>query len=198
MLQKQAAAEATFERARALLRERRLDVPLRKPDASFAEIAAQAPEVSPETMWPSSWKLSIKYERLYRAAAWPTCARFRRAWKSMPLPEDADYLAHGRIAAWRRGQKLDRHAAPPPSGQASRVPGVSPGDVSGADHGVAGKAAATSARGKRPGNRTRNAHATGTSSKRGLRPRAWRRRRNQAGNARRAFTKSCSPEPTRA
>ena len=112
-----------FERARALLRERRLDVPLRKPEATFAQIAAQAPEVSPETG--RQLEIEIKYEG-YIERQMADVRRFRRL-ESMPLPADADYLHMDGLRLEAR-EKLDRQR-PASLGQASRIPGVSPGDV---------------------------------------------------------------------
>lgn len=112
-----------FERARTLLRERRLDVPLRKPDASFAQIAAQAPEVSLETG--RQLEIEIKYEG-YIERQMADVRRFRRL-ESMPLPADADYLHMDGLRLEAR-EKLDRQR-PASLGQASRIPGVSPGDV---------------------------------------------------------------------
>ena len=112
-----------LERARALLKERRLDVPLRKPDASFAQIAAQAPEVSPETG--RQLEIEIKYEG-YIDRQMADVRRFRRL-ESMPLPADADYLHMDGLRLEAR-EKLDRQR-PASLGQASRIPGVSPGDV---------------------------------------------------------------------
>ena len=112
-----------LERARALLKERRLDVPLRKPDASFAQIAAQAPEVSPETG--RQLEIEIKYEG-YIERQMADVRRFRRL-ESMPLPADADYLHMDGLRLEAR-EKLDRQR-PASLGQASRIPGVSPGDV---------------------------------------------------------------------
>ena len=112
-----------LERARALIKERRLDVPLRKPDASFAQIAAQAPEVSPETG--RQLEIEIKYEG-YIERQMADVRRFRRL-ESMPLPADADYLHMDGLRLEAR-EKLDRQR-PASLGQASRIPGVSPGDV---------------------------------------------------------------------
>ena len=112
-----------LERARALIKERRLDVPLRKPDASFAQIAAQAPEVSPETG--RQLEIEIKYEG-YIERQMADVRRFRRL-ESMPLPADADYLRMDGLRLEAR-EKLDRQR-PASLGQASRIPGVSPGDV---------------------------------------------------------------------
>ena len=112
-----------LERARALLKERRLDVPLRKPEATFAQIAAQAPEVSPETG--RQLEIEIKYEG-YIERQMADVRRFRRL-ESMPLPADADYLHMDGLRLEAR-EKLDRQR-PASLGQASRIPGVSPGDV---------------------------------------------------------------------
>ena len=112
-----------LERARALIQERRLDVPLRKPDASFAQIAAQAPEVSVETG--RQLEIEIKYEG-YIERQMADVRRFRRL-ESMPLPGDADYLHMDGLRLEAR-EKLDRQR-PASLGQASRIPGVSPGDV---------------------------------------------------------------------
>ena len=108
---------------RALLKERRLDVPLRKPEATFAQIAAQAPEVSPETG--RQLEIEIKYEG-YIDRQMADVRRFRRL-ESMPLPADADYLRMDGLRLEAR-EKLDRQR-PASLGQASRIPGVSPGDV---------------------------------------------------------------------
>ena len=107
-----------LERARALIQERRLDVPLRKPDASFAQIAAQAPEVSPETG--RQLEIEIKYEG-YIERQMADVRRFRRL-ESMPLPADADYLHMDGLRLEAR-EKLDRQR-PASLGQASRIPGV--------------------------------------------------------------------------
>ena len=112
-----------LERARALLKERRLDVPLRKPEATFAQIAAHAPEVSPETG--RQLEIEIKYEG-YIERQMADVRRFRRL-ESMPLPADADYLRMDGLRLEAR-EKLDRQR-PASLGQASRIPGVSPGDV---------------------------------------------------------------------
>ena len=112
-----------LESARALLKQRRLDIPLRKPDAKFAQIAAQAPEISPETG--RQLEIEIKYEG-YIDRQMADVRRFRRL-ESMPLPADADYLHMDGLRLEAR-EKLDRQR-PASLGQASRIPGVSPGDV---------------------------------------------------------------------
>ena len=112
-----------LESARALLKQRRLDIPLRKPDAKFSQIAAQAPEISPETG--RQLEIEIKYEG-YIDRQMADVRRFRRL-ESMPLPADADYL-HMEGLRLEAREKLDRQR-PASLGQASRIPGVSPGDV---------------------------------------------------------------------
>ena len=112
-----------FERARALLRERHLDVPLRKPDAAFSQIAAQVPEIAPDTG--RQLEIEIKYEG-YIERQLADVRRFRRL-ESMPLPADADYLHMDGLRLEAR-EKLDKQR-PASLGQASRIPGVSPGDV---------------------------------------------------------------------
>ena len=112
-----------LERARALIQERRLDVPLRKPEATFAQIAAQAPEVSPETG--RQLEIEIKYEgSIDRQMA--DVRRFRRL-ESMPLPADADYLRMDGLRLEAR-EKLSR-VRPKNLGQAARIPGVNPSDI---------------------------------------------------------------------
>ena len=122
-----------LERARALIQERRLDVPLRKPDASFAQIAAQAPEVSPETG--RQLEIEIKYEG-YIERQMADVRRFRRL-ESMPLPGDADYLHMEGTASG--GARKARPSAPrlPRAGIAH--PRRVAGRCDGADH-LAGKA----------------------------------------------------------
>ena len=56
----------------------------------------------------------------------PTSGEFRRL-ENTPLPADADYLSMSGLRIEAR-QKLDR-SRPRSLGQASRIPGVSPGDI---------------------------------------------------------------------
>ena len=120
MLQRREA----FEQARALLDSRRLSDCLRHPDASFDQIAAQVPEISAQTG--RQLEIEIKYEG-YIQRQQADVRRFRRL-EDMPLPPDADYLAMDALRIEAR-QKLDR-LRPHSLGQASRIPGVSPGDIS--------------------------------------------------------------------
>ena len=112
-----------LESARALLSARRLDVPLRKPDARFAQIAQAVPEIAEPTG--RQLEIEIKYEG-YIDRQLADVRRFRRL-ESMPLPADADYKNMAGLRLEAR-EKLDRQR-PASLGQASRIPGVSPGDV---------------------------------------------------------------------
>ena len=70
-------------------------------------------------------EIEIKYEG-YIERQMADVRRFRRL-ESMPLPGDADYLHMDGLRLEAR-EKLDRQR-PASLGQASRIPGVSPGDV---------------------------------------------------------------------
>ena len=115
------------ERAIQTLEKLRLIEALRRPDCTFSELAAAHPELagfSPEAR--EQAEISVKYEGyLQRQAA--DERRFRRM-EGMALPADADYLGMESLRIEAR-QKLDRQR-PASLGQASRIPGVSPGDVS--------------------------------------------------------------------
>ena len=176
-----------LERARALIQERRLDVPLRKPDASFAQIAAQAPEVSPETG--RQLEIEIKYEG-YIERQMADVRRFRRL-ESMPLPADADYLHMDGLRLEAR-EKLDRQR-PASLGQALAHPRRVAGRRDGANH-LAGKAPPRAGAGKGRGIGG-NAHAgTAQSAAQGR----GRGGGSGTGGKNSPPSTNCSPGPTRA
>jgi tRNA uridine 5-carboxymethylaminomethyl modification enzyme len=112
------------EQSLALLNQRKLVEFLRRPENGFASVAASVPEIPPEIG--AQLATEIKYEGYIRRQQ-ADMRRFRRL-EDTPLPPDADYLNLPGVRIEAR-QKLDR-LRPPSLGQASRIPGVSPGDLS--------------------------------------------------------------------
>jgi len=110
-------------RARAILEARHLVDMLRRPGNSFESMKAELAEIAPEIG--RQLETEIRYEGYIRRQAADE-RRFRRL-EMTPLPTDADYLNMSGLRIEAR-QKLDR-LRPPSLGQASRIPGVSPGDV---------------------------------------------------------------------
>ena len=110
-----------LERARALLKERRLDVPLRKRRPPLPR--------SPRRRRRSrrrrggNWR-SKSSTRAISTGQMADVRRFRRL-ESMPLPADADYLRMDGLRLEAR-EKLDRQR-PASLGQASRIPACRPG-----------------------------------------------------------------------
>ncbi len=114
------------EKAVALIREMRLDSALRQPEARLRDLAAGTEiEKFPADALEQA-EIMIKYEG-YLARQQSQIDRFDRA-EQLLMPEGIDYLS---IAALRieARQKLSAHR-PRSLGQAARIPGVSPGDVS--------------------------------------------------------------------
>ena len=87
---------------------------------AHAELAEFTPEVRQQA------EIHVKYEGYIQRQVSDE-RRFRRM-EGMALPADADYLAMDALRIEAR-QKLDRQR-PASLGQASRIPGVSPGDIS--------------------------------------------------------------------
>ena len=100
---------------------------LRRTEENFATLRARKPEMPefpPEIEQQA--EIEVKYEG-YIARQQAEERKFRRMERT-PLPADADYLSMSGLRIEAR-QKLDRQR-PASLGQASRIPGVSPGDVS--------------------------------------------------------------------
>jgi len=122
MLRKQ---EETAE-ARKTLDRMHLTDKLRRTEETLETLRAQHPELpvfSPEAS--EQLEISVKYEGyIDRQAA--AEKEFRRL-EGTPLPKDIDYLNMTGLRIEAR-QKLDKQR-PDSLGQASRIPGVSPGDI---------------------------------------------------------------------
>ena len=100
---------------------------LRRTEENFATLRARKPELPefpPEIEQQA--EIEVKYEGYI--ARQPAEERKFRRMERTPLPADADYLSMSGLRIEAR-QKLDRQR-PASLGQASRIPGVSPGDVS--------------------------------------------------------------------
>ena len=112
---------------RATLDKLRLTDRLRRSEVRYDDLRAQQPllpDYPPEVK--EQLEITVKYEG-YIQRQTADEQRFRRM-EDTPLPPDADYLSMSGLRIEAR-QKLDRHR-PRSLGQASRIPGVSPGDVS--------------------------------------------------------------------
>ncbi len=118
--------EAT-EQARRDLDRLRLTDKLRRTEETLNTLRAQRPEIPeyPDEV-AQQLEISVKYEGYITRQAAQT-REFQRL-EDTVLPEDADYLNMTGLRIEAR-QKLDRQR-PRSLGQASRIPGVSPGDVS--------------------------------------------------------------------
>lgn len=120
MLQKKAATEAALKQIR---KSPALFEALKRPDASLRDLPG-APELTSDVA--EQVEITIKYGG-YIERQQAEIERFRRMEEHL-LPEDLDYLAMDGLRIEAR-QKLAA-ARPRSLGQAARVPGVSPGDVS--------------------------------------------------------------------
>ena len=120
MLQKKAATEAALKQIR---KSPALFEALKRPDASLRDLPG-APELASDVA--EQVEITIKYGG-YIERQKAEIERFRRMEEHL-LPEDLDYLAMDGLRIEAR-QKLAA-ARPRSLGQAARVPGVSPGDVS--------------------------------------------------------------------
>ena len=114
-----AAARATLDRMHLTDRLRRTEETLDTIRADHPELPEFPPEVREQL------EIEVKYEG-YIARQSADEREFRRL-ENTPLPADADYLNMSGLRIEAR-QKLDRQR-PRSLGQASRIPGVSPGDV---------------------------------------------------------------------
>ena len=115
------------ERARKELDKLHLTDRLRRTEENLNALRAKHPELPeypPEVA--EQLEISVKYEGYIARQAAET-REFKRL-EATALPEDADYLSMSGLRIEAR-QKLDRQR-PCSLGQASRIPGVSPGDVS--------------------------------------------------------------------
>ena len=122
MLKKREDAAA----ARTTLDKMHLTDRLRRTEETLDTIRADHPELpdfSPEVR--EQLEIEVKYEG-YIARQSADEREFRRL-ENTPLPEDADYLNMSGLRIEAR-QKLDQQR-PRSLGQASRIPGVSPGDI---------------------------------------------------------------------
>ncbi|MBQ6594318.1 MAG: tRNA uridine-5-carboxymethylaminomethyl(34) synthesis enzyme MnmG [Clostridia bacterium] len=117
--------EATRD-ARAMLEKRRLAEALRRPEETYESLRLRASDLSelPGDVR-QQLEIQVKYEG-YIERQKATEREFRRL-EDTALPEDADYLNMTGLRIEAR-QKLDRQR-PRSLGQASRIPGVSPGDI---------------------------------------------------------------------
>ena len=120
MLQKKAATESALKQIRKFPA---LFEALKRPDASLRDLPG-APELASDVA--EQVEITIKYGG-YIERQQAEIERFRRMEEHL-LPEDLDYLAMDGLRIEAR-QKLAA-ARPRSLGQAARVPGVSPGDVS--------------------------------------------------------------------
>ncbi len=122
MLEKQ---RLTLE-GKALLEKLRLTERLRHPEVDYEALRAQRPEL-PD--YPADVReqleIDIKYEG-YICRQQADRQRFLKM-EDTPLPPDADYLNMSGLRIEAR-QKLDAQR-PRSLGQASRIPGINPGDV---------------------------------------------------------------------
>ena len=114
-----AAARATLDRMHLTDRLRRTEETLDTIRADHPELPEFPPEVREQL------EIEVKYEG-YIARQSADEREFRRL-ENTPLPADADYLNMSGLRIEAR-QKLDRQR-PQSLGQASRIPGVSPGDI---------------------------------------------------------------------
>ena len=120
MLQKKAATESALKQ---ICKSPALFEALKRPDASLRDLPG-APELTSDVA--EQVEITIKYGG-YIERQQAEIERFRRMEEHL-LPEDLDYLAMDGLRIEAR-QKLAA-ARPRSLGQAARVPGVSPGDVS--------------------------------------------------------------------
>ena len=111
---------------RKVLDKLRLTDRLRHPEATYDGLRAEKPEL-PD--WPADVKeqleIDVKYEGYLRRQD-ADRERFLKM-EDTPLPPDADYLNLAGLRIEAR-QKLDAQR-PRSLGQASRIPGINPGDV---------------------------------------------------------------------
>ncbi len=125
--QRMLAKQALTEEGRQRLDELRLTDKLRRTETTYdglREIQPLLPDYPADVK--EQLEIAVKYEG-YIDRQMADEQRFRRM-ENTPLPADADYLSMSGLRIEAR-QKLDRQR-PRSLGQASRIPGVSPGDIS--------------------------------------------------------------------
>lgn len=107
--------------------KRHLTEKLRRPEISYADLCAHDPGLPAlDTQTTRQLETEIKYDG-YIKRQMADEKRFRRMEDAL-MPPDADYISLSGLRIEAR-QKLQK-ARPKSLGQASRIPGVSPGDVS--------------------------------------------------------------------
>ena len=111
---------------RALLEKLRLVEKLRHPEATYDALRAERPEL-PD--YPAEVKEQLEIDVKYEGYIGRQTADRQRflSMEDTPLPPDADYLNMSGLRIEAR-QKLDAQR-PRSLGQASRIPGINPGDV---------------------------------------------------------------------
>ncbi|MDO4865382.1 MAG: tRNA uridine-5-carboxymethylaminomethyl(34) synthesis enzyme MnmG [Clostridia bacterium] len=111
---------------RALLEKLRLVEQLRHPEATYDALRAERPEL-PD--YPAEVKEQLEIDVKYEGYIGRQTADRQRflSMEDTPLPPDADYLNMSGLRIEAR-QKLDAQR-PRSLGQASRIPGINPGDV---------------------------------------------------------------------
>ena len=114
------------EKALALIGELKLEAPLRRPEASLNELAEGTELMDLPADAREQAEILVKYEGYFTRQR-SQIDRFNRA-EQLLMPEGIDYLSIQACAS-RPGRSSTR-TGPARSGQASRIPGVSPGDVS--------------------------------------------------------------------
>ena len=122
MLEKKRLAEE----GRALLDKMKLTEKLRHPDIAYDDLRSGHPDL-PD--YPPEVKEQLEIEIRYEGYLQRQTADRQRflAMEDTPLPPDADYLNLSGLRIEAR-QKLDAQR-PASLGQASRIPGINPGDV---------------------------------------------------------------------
>ena len=118
--------KALTEEGKRALERLHLTERLRRPDETYAHLRAQRPEL-PD--YPDDVVEQLEIETRYEGYIWRQTADRQRFLKmeDTPLPQDADYLNMAGLRIEAR-QKLDARR-PASLGQASRIPGINPGDV---------------------------------------------------------------------
>lgn len=124
--QKMCEKKRLTDEGRQVLEKLRLTEKLRHPDATYDALRAQRPEL-PD--YPADVKEQLEIEAKYEGYISRQTADRQRFLKmeDTPLPPDADYLNMSGLRIEAR-QKLDAQR-PASLGQASRIPGINPGDV---------------------------------------------------------------------
>ncbi|MGI6238555.1 MAG: tRNA uridine-5-carboxymethylaminomethyl(34) synthesis enzyme MnmG [Christensenellales bacterium] len=118
---------AETDRAIRTLEEMRVAEKLKRPERTYDDLIAENPELPAlDHRAKRQVEVEIKYEGYIRRQRAEE-KKFRRM-EGMAIPPEIDYMNMAGLRIEAR-QKLDR-ARPASLGQASRIPGVSPGDIS--------------------------------------------------------------------